>query len=248
MSAHRSREELEILRQASLLAAETLLEIERHIQPGLTTRELDTMAADFIKQKGAEAAFKGYRGFPGHICTSLNEEVVHGIPGKKVLKEGDILSVDVGIKWRGYYGDCAKTMAVGHISSKVRDLMTVAQDALSRAITYARPEYRLYDISYAIQSHVESHGYSVVRDFVGHGIGSNLHEEPQVPNFGQPHKGPSLYPGMVLAIEPMVNEGTGEVEIASDGWTVLTRDRKLSCHFEHTVAITENDPWILSKI
>jgi methionyl aminopeptidase len=246
--ALRSKDELEILREANLIAAETLVEIEKYIRPGINTLELDTVARDFIKKKGAEASFKGYRGFPAHICTSVNEEVVHGIPGKRILKEVDIISVDVGVKWRGYYGDCARTIGLGKIEAKAQHLLDVAKEALALAIAQARPDQRLYDISFAIQSYVESNGYSVVRDFVGHGIGSNLHEEPQVPNFGSPHKGPRLLPGMVLAIEPMVNEGAFEVEIAPDGWTVLTRDRKLSSHFEHSVAITENGPWILSEI
>ena len=248
MIALRSKDELEILREVNLIAAETLSELERYIKPGITTMELDKVAEDFVKKKGAVASFKGYRGFPSHICTSVNEEVVHGIPGPRLLKEGDILSVDVGIKWRAYYGDCAKTVGVGKIGAKAQNLLTVTEEALARAIALARPDNRLFDISFAIQSYAESNGYSVVRDFVGHGIGLNLHEEPQVPNFGSPHKGPRLLPGMVLAIEPMVNEGSYEVEIAADGWTVVTRDRRLSSHFEHTVAITENGPWVLSRI
>jgi methionyl aminopeptidase len=248
MIALRTKNELEILRESNVIASQTLEEVVRFIRPGITTMELETIAREFIDKKGAESSFKGYRGFPGNICTSVNEEVVHGVPGKRILKEGDIISIDIGTKWRNYYGDISTTVGVGEIGQNARNLLRVANEALSRAIREARPGNRLFDISYAIQSYVESQGYSVVRDFVGHGIGSNLHEEPQVPNFGSPHKGPRLLPGMVLAIEPMVNEGTYEVEILPDGWTVVTRDRKLSAHFEHTGAITENGPWILSRI
>ncbi len=248
MIALRTKNELDFLRESNVIAAQALEEVVRFIRPGVTTMELEAIAREFIEKKGAEASFKGYRGYPGYICTSVNEEVVHGIPGKRVLKEGDIISIDIGTKWRKYYGDITTTVGVGEIGQSAGNLLRVAKEALSRAIREARPGNRLFDISYAIQSYVESQGYSVVRDFVGHGIGSNLHEEPQVPNFGSPHKGPRLLPGMVLAIEPMVNEGTYEVEILSDGWTVITRDRKLSAHFEHTVAITESGPWILSEI
>lgn len=248
MIALRSKDELDILRESNVIAAETLQEIKRFIKPGVTTMELETIARDFIEKKGACASFKGYRGFPGYICTSINEEVVHGIPGKRILKEGDIISIDVGIKWKSYYGDTTDTVGVGEIGADVSKLLKVARDALSRAVIQARPGNRLSDISFAIQSCAEAENYSVVRDFVGHGIGSSLHEEPQVPNFGPPHKGPRLLPGMVLAIEPMLNEGSYEVEILSDGWTVVTQDRKLSAHFEHSVAITENGPWVLSEI
>lgn len=248
MIALRSRDELDILRESSVIAAEALEEVKACIKPGVATKELEIVARDFIEKRGAEASFKGYRGFPGYICTSVNEEVVHGIPGKRVLREGDIISIDIGVKWRGYYGDIATTVGVGEIGRNLKELLAVASEGLAGAIRVAHTGNRLFDISFAIQSYVESHGFSVVRDFVGHGIGSSLHEEPQVPNFGRPHKGPRLLPGMVLAIEPMVNEGTYEVEILPDGWTVVTRDRKYSAHFEHTVAITENGPWILSKV
>lgn len=248
MIALRSKDELGILRESNALAARALVEIKKYVRPGIMTMELEDIAKDFIEREGGEAAFKGYRGFPGYICTSVNEEVVHGIPGKRILQEGDILSIDVGIKWRGYYGDSALTVGVGEIALNARRLVESAKESLSRAIKEARPGNRLFDISFAIQSYAESCGYSVVRDFVGHGIGVNMHEEPQVPNFGSPHKGPRLVPGMVLAIEPMVNEGRYEVEVLPDRWTVVTRDRKLSAHFEHTVAITENGPWVLSEV
>lgn len=248
MIALRSKDELAILRENNVITAETIEEVKKSIRPGVTTKELEMKAKDFVSKKGAVLSFKGYRGFPGYICTSVNEEVVHGIPGNRRLKEGDILSIDVGIKWKGYYGDSAVTVGVGKIGQNAAKLIDVAREALSRAIQQARPHNRLFDISHIIQSFVESHGYSVVRDFVGHGIGANLHEEPQVPNFGAPHKGHELLPGMVLAIEPMVNEGGYMVEILRDGWTVVTGDRKLSAHFEHTVAITENGPWVLSEI
>lgn len=248
MIAHRSKNELAILRENNVIAAQTIEEIKKLLMPGVTTMELEKAARAFIEKKDAVLTFKGYRGFPGYICTSVNEEVVHGIPGKRILKEGDIVSIDVGIKGKGYYGDCAVTVGVGKIEKKAENLMAAAKEALSRAIKKACPGNRLSDISHEIQSFAESQGYSVVRDFVGHGIGTNLHEEPQVPNFGLPHKGPELFPGMVVAIEPMVNEGSYMVEVLKDGWTVVTSDRKLSAHFEHTVAITEKGPWVLSEI
>lgn len=248
MIAQRSKNELDILRENSVIASQTLEEIKKIVAPGITTMDLENAGRLFAKKKDVILSFKGYRGFPGYICTSVNEEVVHGIPGKRVLKEGDIVSLDVGIKAKGYYGDCAVTVGVGKIGEKAEKLLNVAKESLSRAIKKVCPGNRLQDISYEIQSFVESYGYSVVRDFVGHGIGTSLHEDPQVPNFGSPHKGPELFPGMVFAIEPMVNEGTYRVEILKDGWTVVTSDRKLSAHFEHTVAVTENGPWVLSEI
>ena len=248
MIALRSKNELDILRESNNIAARTIEEIKKFVKPGVTTKELETVAREFIDKKGAEAAFKGYRGFPGYICTSINEQVVHGIPGRRVLKEGDILSIDVGVKWKNYYGDTTVTVGVGEIGINAKKLLNVAKEALSRAISKSLAGNRLFDISFAIQSCAEGYGLSVVRDFVGHGIGLKMHEEPQVPNFGSPNKGPRLVPGMVLAIEPMVNEGGYEVDILSDGWTVVTRDKKLSAHFEHTVAITENGPWVLSEI
>jgi methionyl aminopeptidase len=197
---------------------------------------------------GVVSAFKGLRGFPAHICTSVNEEVVHGIPKKLVLKDGDILSLDVGIRYANYYADCAITAPVGNPSPKAKRLIQTAQEALLRGIAQARQGNRLHDISFAIQSYAESCGFSVVRNFVGHGIGTQLHEEPEIPNFGRPHTGCELKNGMVLAIEPMVNEGTSEVSILSDGWTAVTRDKKLSAHFEHTVYISPDGPQVLTQL
>jgi len=204
------------------------------------------LAEEYIKRHGGIPAFKGYRGYPRSLCVSVNEEVVHGIPGKRKLKEGDIVSLDLGVLMDGYYGDAAITVPVGKVSELAKKLIKVTEEALYRGIEMARPGNRLSDISHAIQTHVEKAGFSVVREFVGHGIGKQLHEEPQVPNFGPPNRGPRLEPGMVLAIEPMVNTGTWEVRILPNGWTVVTADGGLSAHFEHTVAITDNGPEILS--
>jgi len=204
------------------------------------------LAEEYIKRHGGIPAFKGYRGYPRSLCVSVNEEVVHGIPGKRRLKEGDIVSLDLGVLMDGYYGDAAITVPVGKVSELAKKLIKVTEEALYRGIEMARPGNRLSDISHAIQTHVEKAGFSVVREFVGHGIGKQLHEEPQVPNFGPPNRGPRLEPGMVLAIEPMVNTGTWEVRILPNGWTVVTADGGLSAHFEHTVAITDNGPEILS--
>jgi methionyl aminopeptidase len=211
------------------------------------TLELDRFAEVFLRERGARPAFKGYRGYGFTLCTSVNEEIVHGLPGERRLQEGDILSLDLGAIVDGYYGDAAITVGVGEISPDARRLLQVTQEALHRGIAQAVPGRRLTDISHAIQSHVESHGFSVVRVFVGHGIGRALHEEPQVPNFGPPDRGPVLRPGMVLAIEPMVNAGTPEVTILEDQWTAVSQDRSLSAHFEHTVAITENGPEVLTR-
>lgn len=200
-----------------------------------------------ILKLGGIPAFKGYRGFPGDICTSINEEVVHGIPGKRRLRDGDILSLDIGVKFSGYYGDAAVTIPVGSVSKEVKRLLEVTEEALYVGIGYARQGMRLSDLSHAIQTHAEKNGFSVVREFVGHGIGAKMHEEPQIPNFGEPNHGPRLKKGMVLAIEPMVNTGGPEVEILRDNWTAVTKDRKLSAHFEHTVLITDKEPEILTK-
>jgi methionyl aminopeptidase len=216
------------------------------IVPGITTKELDRVAEEYILLKGARPAFKGYRGFPATLCISVNEEVVHGIPSQRRLKEGDIVSLDVGANFVGYFGDAAITLPVGEVDPKAERLLEVTEKALYIGIEKAKVGNRLFDISYAIQSWVESHGFSVVRDFVGHGIGRDLHEEPQIPNFGIPHQGPRLEKGMVFALEPMVNEGTSAVRVLSDGWTVVTIDGKRSAHFEHTIAITEDGAEILS--
>jgi methionyl aminopeptidase len=226
--------------------AEVFERLKGMIVPGITTKELDQVAEEYILLKGARPAFKGYRGFPATLCISVNEEVVHGIPSQRRLKEGDIVSLDVGANFVGYFGDAAITLPVGEVDPKAERLLEVTEKALYIGIEKAKVGNRLFDISYAIQSWVESHGFSVVRDFVGHGIGRDLHEEPQIPNFGIPHQGPRLEKGMVFALEPMVNEGTSAVRVLSDGWTVVTIDGKRSAHFEHTIAITEDGAEILS--
>jgi methionyl aminopeptidase len=226
--------------------AEVFQELKKKVAPGISTLELDQIAEEIIFSKGAIPAFKGYRGFPATLCISINEEVVHGIPSQRQLKEGDIVSLDVGTRLNGYFGDGAITLPVGEVDGKAKRLLEVTEKALYIGIDKVRAGNRLFDISYAIQSWVESHGFSVVRDFVGHGIGMDLHEEPQIPNFGSPHQGPRLERGMVFALEPMVNEGTYEVKILSDGWTVVTADGKRSAHFEHTIAITDDGAEILS--
>ena len=215
--------------------------------PGRITKDIDDLAAKLIEQENALPAFKGYRGFPANICVSVNEQVVHGIPSsEKKLKSGDIVSLDFGVCYKGYFADAAVTLPVGKIDSSRKKLIRVTRDSLWQAIKQARPGKYLGDISYAIQRYVESQGFSIVRQFVGHGIGRNLQEEPEVPNFGKPHQGLLLKEGMVLAIEPMVNMGSWEVEILNDNWTVVTKDRSPSAHFEHTVAITRNGPEVLT--
>lgn len=243
----KSRAEVESIEAACRIVVDTLEFIETKIRSGIMTLELDKLADDRIKQSGAVSAFKGYKGFPASICTSVNEVIVHGIPGKQVLKDGDIISIDVGVKLNGYYGDAAMTFPVGNIPENAKRLLAVTEAALYEGIAKALPENRLSDISNAIQRHVESDGFSVVREFVGHGIGLKMHEDPQIPNFGEPGLGPRLKSGMVLAIEPMVNSGTYKAEILDDGWTTVTKDRKLSAHFEHTIYIGEGEPEILTK-
>jgi methionyl aminopeptidase len=243
----RSPREIEKLRAANRIVAEVLRHLSNLAVPGVSTAELDREAEAMIRDRGAIPAFKGYAGFPAAICASVNEVIVHGIPSRKVvLREGDIISIDVGTKYDGYFGDAAITVPVGAVSSAAERLMTVTRAALMAGIAAAVPGEHLFTVSHRIQEYVERHGYSVVRDFVGHGIGTQLHEPPQVPNYGRPHTGMRLRAGMVLAIEPMVNMGTCEVKILADGWTAVTRDRKLSAHFEHTIAITEKGPDILS--
>ncbi|MCL5290263.1 MAG: type I methionyl aminopeptidase [Firmicutes bacterium] len=244
----KSERELSYMRDAGRVVAETFAELERSVKVGISTGELDLLAEDFIISKGARPAFKGLYGFPATICASLNEEVVHGIPGLRKLKDGDIISIDLGAEINGYYGDSAITFPVGDVSSEAMRLIGVTEEALYLGIDRARAENRLSDISYAIQSHAEKSGFSVVRDYVGHGIGSSMHEEPQVPNFGKPGRGPRLKEGMTLAIEPMINMGTYEVRTLSNNWTVVTLDNKLSAHFEHTVVITGGEPEILTQI
>lgn len=235
------------MRAGNLIVAEILSRIQEEAKPGVTTADLERLAEKLLAKKRAVSAFKNYQGYPSTLCTSVNEGVIHGIPSKRVLKEGDILSVDFGVFYRGYYGDAAISIPIGSVSDEAQRLLDTAEEALYQAIDKARVGNRLSDISAAIQSYVEQRGFSVVRDFVGHGIGRKLHEEPQIPNFGPPGMGVRLKAGMVLAIEPMINAGKSEVTILSDGWSAVTKDRSLSAHFEHSVAITENGPFILSK-
>ena len=243
----RSAAELEKMRAAGRLVGEVLTALSAMVAPGVTTADLDTEAEKMIADAGATPAFKGYHGYPATICASLNEEVIHGIPsGRRVLAEGDIVSIDVGASLNGYFGDSAVTVPVGRVSEEAALLLRVTEEALFKAIERTRPGGRLYDIGHAVQQHVEAHGFSVVREFVGHGIGQRMHEEPQVPNYGEPGRGPRLSEGMVLAIEPMVNAGKPAVKVLADGWTAVTRDRSLSAHFEHTVAVTAGEPWILT--
>ena len=243
----RSAAELERMREAGRLVGEVLTELTAKVAPGVSTAELDELAEKRIKQAGATPAFKGYHGYPATICASINDEVIHGIPsGRRVLAEGDIISIDVGASLDGYFGDSAVTLPVGHVSEQAATLLRVTEESLYLAIERVRPGSRVSDIGHAVQKHVEAFGFSVVREFVGHGIGVRMHEEPQVPNYGEPGHGPRLAEGMVLAIEPMVNAGKPAVKVLADGWTAVTRDTSLSAHFEHTVAVTAGEPWILT--
>lgn len=244
----RSRDEIAAIGAAAQLVAKTLRELGRAIRPGITTAELDRLAETYIRDHGGHPAFKGYRGFPASICPSINDEVVHGIPGPRELREGDIVGMDVGVLMDGFYGDAAKTFPVGRIGPEAAKLLDVTQQALMLGIAQARSGRRVGDVSHAIQSYVESQGFSVVRALVGHGIGRDMHEEPAVPNFGPPDRGPRLFSGLVLAIEPMVNAGGPEVVTRDDGWTVATKDGSLSAHFEHTVAVGPDGPEILSVV
>ncbi|MEW6173222.1 MAG: type I methionyl aminopeptidase [Bacillota bacterium] len=239
--------EIRYMAEAGRIVALTLQELEKAIKPGISTIELDVIAEGFIRRQGAKPAFKGLYGFPASICTSINEQVVHGIPGSRKLKDGEIISIDVGTDVNGFYGDGAATFPVGKVSRIAERLLQVTREALDKGIAKAISGNRLSDISHAVQKHVESHGFSVVRDFVGHGIGRKMHEDPQIPNFGPPGRGPRLEEGMTLAIEPMVNVGTYEVKILEDNWTVITRDGKLSAHFEHTVAVRDGKAEILTR-
>ena len=243
----KTEREIELIRKACQVVSEVLSRLKDYLHPGVSTGQLDKEAERLLERLGATSAFKGYRGYPANICTSINEEIVHGIPGKRQLKEGDIISLDIGARLNGYHGDVAYTFSIGKVTSRAEQLLKVTREALSRGITKAWEGNHLSDISSAIQSYVESSGYSVVRKFVGHGIGSKMHEEPEIPNYGKAGLGPILKAGMVLAIEPMVNEGTVEVEILKDRWTAVTKDRKLSAHFEHTVCITSSGPEILTS-
>ena len=238
--------EIGYMRDAGKIVGQTLQELKKAIVPGVTTLELDRIADQYIRHAGAIPAFKGYGGFPANICTSVNEQVVHGIPGSRQLKNGDVISLDVGTKLNRYYGDAAITVPVGDVDDELLKLLTVTEESLYKGIEKAIKGNRLSDISHAVQLHAESHGYGVVRDYVGHGIGQRMHEDPQIPNYGPPGRGPLLKNGMVLAIEPMINLGTPEVEVLADDWTVVTEDGKISAHFEHTVAVTDGEPLILT--
>jgi methionyl aminopeptidase len=247
MIAIRTQPEMDLIRQSGEILVECFAMLEEALRPGVETGELDRAAEEFIRTRGAVPAFKGYQGYPASICTSVNEQVVHGIPGERTLAEGDIVGIDVGVLRKGYYADAARTYPIGEVSEKARRLMRVTKEALDLGIDEARDGRHLSNVSHAIQKHAESNGFSVVRTLVGHGIGRQMHEEPQVPNFGLPGRGPVLVRGMVLAIEPMVNEGTGDVLTLKDNWTFVTVDRKLSAHFEDTVAITIEGPVIMTR-
>ncbi len=241
-------DEIEKARASNRIVAEVLSRLREKIRPGVKTKDLDKFAEEIAEKRGAKPAFKGYRGYPHSLCISINDEVVHGMPSKRVLQEGDIVGLDFGIYYQGFYGDSAMTLPVGKIAEKALKLMQVTEQSLYAGIEQARAGNRLGDVSAAVQNMVESAGFSVVRDFVGHGIGRNLHEEPQIPNFGEKGRGIELKKGMILAIEPMVNAGAYNVKVLPDGWTVVTKDGSLSAHFEHSIAITENGPDILSKL
>ncbi|CAH2716626.1 Methionine aminopeptidase 1 [Neobacillus rhizosphaerae] len=241
-------EQLEIMREAGRIVALTHQELKKHLTPGITTKELDLLAEEFILAQNAIPSFKGYNGFRGSICTSVNEVLVHGIPGSRVLNEGDVISIDIGAQFNGYHGDSAWTYAIGKIDEHSQRLLDVTEESLYQGLNEAKPGERLSNISHAIQKYVEANGFSVVREYVGHGVGQDLHEDPNIPHFGPPNKGPQLKPGMVLAIEPMVNAGSRYVKTLADDWTVVTVDGKRSAHFEHTIAITETGFEILTKI
>ena len=243
----RSAAEIERLEAAGRLVGEVLAELATHVEPGVSTADLDRAAEELITRAGATPAFKGYHGYPATICASINDEVIHGIPSaRRILAEGDIISIDVGVALDGYYGDSAVTLPVGRVSDTAARLLRVTEESLYKAIEQARPGGRVSDIGHAVQQHVEAFGFSVVREFVGHGIGQQMHEEPQVPNYGEPGRGPRLAEGMVIAIEPMVNAGKPAVKVLADGWTAVTKDGSLAAHFEHTVAVTAGEPWILT--
>jgi methionyl aminopeptidase len=244
----RSASEIDRLRRVNQLVATILAELRRTVDVGVTTEELDALAERRVREAGAEPAFKGYHGYPATVCASVNEQVVHGIPSSRPLVAGDIVSIDMGAKLDGFYGDCAVTVPVGAVTPAAADLLRVTNEALFRGIAQVRPGARVSDIGAAVQQHVEVHGYSVVREFVGHGIGTSLHEEPQVANYGPAGRGPRLAEGMVVAIEPMVNTGKAAVKVLSDGWTAVTKDGSLSAHFEHSVVVTRDGVEILTLL
>ncbi|GAB4134194.1 MAG: type I methionyl aminopeptidase [Bacteroidia bacterium] len=247
MIHYKTQEEIELIRQSSLLVGKTLAAVARVIKPGVTTAEIDKIAETFILDHGGKPAFKGYRGFKGTLCVSVNSQVVHGIPGNYILQDGDICSVDCGVLMNGYYGDSAFTFPIGNVAAEVLQLLKVTRESLYQGIAKALPGGRLGDISEAIQTHAESNGYSVVRELVGHGIGKHLHEAPEVPNYGRKGSGPKLAPGLVIAIEPMINMGKRNIRQERDGWTISTTDGKPSAHYEHTIAITPEGADILSS-
>ena len=246
MIALKNDRELALMRQACKITAAARALAGEMVRPGVTTKQIDEAVYDFIVSQGAKPSFLNYHGYPGSACISVNETVIHGIPGGYTLKEGDIVSIDVGAFYKGFHGDCAATFACGTVSAEAQNLIDVTKQSFFEGIRFAKKGQRVSDISHAIQTYVESNGYSVVRSFVGHGVGAQLHEEPEVPNFGAPGRGPRLLPGMTLAIEPMVNAGHHEVRILSDGWTVKTTDGKLSAHYENTILITDGEPEILT--
>ncbi len=244
----KSKHEIELMQESGRIVALVHEAIKKAIRPGITTGELDQIAEKLILEHQAVPSFKGYGGFPASICASINDQVIHGIPSDTVLKEGDIISIDAGALKNGYHGDAARTHPVGKVSENALKLIKVTEESFFEGLKYCRVGYRLFDISNAIQKYAEDQGFSIVRDYVGHGIGTKLHEEPAVPNYGPAGKGPRLVPGMVLAIEPMVNEGGFNVRTLGDDWTVVTKDGKLSAHYEHTVVITEHDPILLTSL
>lgn len=246
MIIYKSQNEIREINKSNRIVAQVLSELAEMVKPGITTLELDRYAEKRAREMGAVPAFKGYRGYPASLCTSINEQIVHGIPSKRILKKGDILSLDFGVVMNGFYGDAAVTLPVGEISSLAAKLIAAVKESLFRGIKKAVPGNRISDISSSVQEYVEQQGFFVIRNFVGHGIGFSLHEEPQVPNFGTPGQGPRIKPGMVLAIEPMIAVGDWEVEILKDNWTAITKDRSLSAHYEHTIAVTADGPEILS--
>lgn len=244
----KTRDEIELMRDAGRIVSEILDELERAVAPGVSTWELDQLAERLIYQKGARPAFKGYRGFPSCLCASINAEVVHGIPSRKrKLQAGDLMKLDFGVVYKGYFGDSARTVPVGQVAPEAQALIEVTRESLYKGIEQMKPGNRIGDVANAVQRHVEAKGFAVVRDFVGHGIGKALHELPQVPNYGDAGTGPRLRPGMVLALEPMVNAGTFKVKLLDDDWTAVTLDGRLSAHFEHTVAVTDDGPDILTR-
>lgn len=248
MISLKTPEQLRLMREAGRITAETLLYVGEIIREGMTTLELDRQIRQFIERHGATPSFLGYNGFPGSACISLNDEVIHGIPSKKrIIREGDLVKVDVGACWRGYHGDSARTYPIGQVSEEAQRLLEHTRESFFCAMKVALAGNRVGDIGSAVDTHIRTAGFSVVREFVGHGIGSALHEEPDVPNYGTPGRGARLYPGMVIAVEPMVNAGAPEVRVLSDGWTVVTKDGSLSAHYENTIAITDNGPMILTE-